>query len=128
MDAATSGRSSSPCSPAAAAYRWAMAATATAALPSTVRDTRLIPATSTTEYISVTSLAPTYGDTSPDAMVETNSFGKPTASPAITAAAIDDPPDPPAASTPWMRPDPAASAITAAAPRAIAATAAPRSS
>jgi hypothetical protein len=43
-------------------------------------DTRLTPAMSTTEYIIVTSTAPTYGRVSPDATVETRSFGTPTGS------------------------------------------------
>ena len=43
-------------------------------------EIRLIPATSTTEYIIVTSTEPTYGLVSPDATVETISFGTPTGS------------------------------------------------
>src|SRR5581483_12336463 len=104
MLAAISGRSSEPALvPDCAAWTaWAatMPAMAAAALPSTSREIRLIPATSTTEYMTQTSLAPTYGDTSPDAMVDTRSLGSPTGSPAMTCAAIDEPPEPPAASTP----------------------------
>ena len=48
-------------------------------------DTRLTPAMSTTEYIIVTSTAPTYGRVSPDATVETISFGTPTGSARIAA-------------------------------------------
>ena len=104
-----------------------MPAMAAAALPSTSREIRLRPATSTTEYMMQTSLAPTYGDTSPEAMVDTRSLGSPTGSPAMTCAAIDEPPEPPAASTPPTRPRATRSATTAAAPRPIAVTARPRS-
>jgi len=40
-------------------------------------DTSLTPAMSTTEYIIVTSTEPTYGPVSPEATVETMSFGTP---------------------------------------------------
>ena len=40
-------------------------------------ETRLTPAMSTTEYIIVTSTEPTYGLVSPEATVETISFGTP---------------------------------------------------
>ena len=40
-------------------------------------EIRLIPAMSTTEYIIVTSTEPTYGLVSPEATVETISFGTP---------------------------------------------------
>src|SRR6185437_15543164 len=92
-----------------------MPAMAAAALPSTRREIRLMPATSTTEYMMQTSLAPTYGDTSPEAIVDTRSLGKPIGSAAKTCAAIDEPPEPPAARTPSARPCAARSAITAAA-------------
>src|SRR3954470_17586599 len=52
----------------------------------------------------VTSVAPTYGRVSPDATVETMSFGTPTGSSRIAAAAIEDPPEPPTAATPLARP------------------------
>src|SRR6185312_16273878 len=125
MLAAISGRSL--VSGAAGSPAVTMPAMAAAALPSTRREIRLSPATSTTEYMTQTSLAPTYGDTSPEAIVETSSLGIPTGSAAITCAAIDDPPDPPAASTPFTRPAATNSATTTAAPRPIAVTAAPRS-
>ena len=54
--APTTGRSSCPPTTAAAC---AMPAAAAAALPSTRRETALRPATSTTEYVMVTSLSPT---------------------------------------------------------------------
>ena len=60
-------------------------------------------------------------------MVDTSSLGKPTGSAAKTWAAIDEPPDPPAASTPSAWPRAVRSAITAAAPRPISVTARPRS-
>ena len=104
-----------------------MPAMAAAAFPSTRRLIRLMPATSTTEYMTQTSLAPTYGDTSPEAMVDTSSLGKPTGSAAKTWAAIDEPPEPPADSTPCTRPWAARTATTAAAPRPISVTARPRS-
>src|SRR5689334_6974228 len=119
MLAAISGRSSVS-APTAIARAATMPAMAAAALPSTSREIRLIPATSTTEYMTQTSLAPTYGDTSPDAMVDTRSLGSPTGRPAMTCAAIDEPPEPPAASTPPTRPPATRSATTAAAPRPIA--------
>ena len=59
---------------------------------------------STTEYIIVTSTAPTYGRVSPDATVETISFGTPTGSARIARVAIDEPPEPPSARMPSSRP------------------------
>ena len=67
-------------------------------------ETRLTPAMSTTEYIIVTSTAPTYGRVSPDATVETISFGTPTGSARIARVAIDEPPEPPSARMPSSRP------------------------
>ena len=67
-------------------------------------ETRLTPEMSTTEYIIVTSTAPTYGRVSPDATVETSSFGTPTGSARIAWAAIDEPPEPPSARIPSRRP------------------------
>ncbi len=69
-------------------------------------EIRLTPEMSTTEYIIVTSTAPTYGRVSPDARVETISFGTPTGSARIARVAIDEPPEPPSASTPSTRPSP----------------------
>ncbi len=54
-----------------------MAATPAAALPRMLDDTALIPAMSTTEYIMAMSDVPTYALTSPAAIVDTRSFGKP---------------------------------------------------
>src|SRR6202007_420063 len=101
-------------------------AMAAAALPRISREIRLTPDTSVTEYMTQTSLAPTYGDTSPDAMGETSSLGRPTGSAANTCAAMDEPPEPPAESTPLTRPCAARSATTSAAPRPISVTALPR--
>jgi hypothetical protein len=58
---------------------------------------------STTEYIIVTSTAPTYGRVSPDATVETISFGTPTGRARIAVVATDVPPEPPSARTPCKR-------------------------
>ena len=51
-----------------------------AALVMICAEIRLIPAMSTTEYIIAMSTAPTYGRVSPEATVETISFGTPTGS------------------------------------------------
>ena len=75
-------------------------AIAPAALARIRAEIRLMPAMSTTEYIIVTSLAPTYGRVSPEATVETISFGTPTGSARIACVAIDVPPEPPSASDP----------------------------
>ncbi len=75
----------------------AMPARARAALAMIRAEIRLIPATSTTEYIIVTSTVPTYGLVSPDATVETISFGTPTGSARIAFVAIVVPPVPPSA-------------------------------
>ena len=56
-----------------------------------------IPAMSTTEYIIVTSTGPKYGLVSPDAAVETISFGTPTGSRCIACVASVVPPVPPSA-------------------------------
>ena len=77
---------------------------APAAFAMILADTRLTPEMSTTEYIIVTSTAPTYGRVSPDATVETSSFGTPTGSARIARAAIDEPPEPPSARMPSSRP------------------------
>ena len=75
----------------------------------------------------VTSFAPTYGDTSPDAIVDTISFGSPIGKSRTARAAIEDPPLPPTASTASTRPAASSSAATTAAPSPISVTAAPRS-
>ena len=67
-------------------------------------ETWFIPAMSTTEYIIVTSTAPTYGRVSPDAIVETISFGTPTGSARIACVAIAVPPEPPSAGRRRARP------------------------
>src|SRR4051795_12431230 len=72
---------------------------------------------STTEYIIVTSAAPTYGRVSPDATVETISLGTPTGRSRIACAAIDELPEPPTAATPSTRPSECSRESTAAAPR-----------
>ena len=59
---------------------------------------------STTEYVIVTSAAPTYGRVSPEASVETISFGTPTGSTRIACAAIEELPDPPTERIPSSRP------------------------
>ena len=66
-----------------------------AAFPSTADEMRLTPATSATLYIMVTSLHPTYGPTSPDAMVDTITLGKPTGSDLKAGAMRAVSPDPP---------------------------------
>ena len=93
--APTSGFASS-----AGTVRPTMPAIAPAAFAMIRADTRLTPAMSTTEYIIVTSTAPTYGRVSPDATVETISFGTPTGSARIARVAIDEPPEPPSARMP----------------------------
>jgi hypothetical protein len=59
---------------------------------------------STTEYIIVTSEAPTYGLVSPEATVETISFGTPTGSWRIAKEASAELPDPPIEATASRRP------------------------
>ena len=61
---------------------------------------RLMPCTSVTEYIMQMSLGPTYGRVSPEAMVETITFGQPTGSARIACVAKVVPPDPPAETMP----------------------------
>ena len=77
-----------------------MPAIAPAAFERMRADTWLMPAMSTTEYIIVTSTAPTYGRVSPEASVETISFGTPTGSSRMACVAIEEPPEPPRASDP----------------------------
>ena len=74
-----------------------MPAIAAAAFARIRAETWLIPAMSTTEYVIVTSTAPTYGRVSPEASVETISFGTPTGSARIARVAIAEPPEPPSA-------------------------------
>ena len=90
-------------------------------------EMELMPATSTTDAIIAMSTAPTYGDTSPEATVETISFGSPIGSARMAAVAIVVLPDPPAASTPSHRFVACSASTVARAPSAIADTAAPRS-
>ena len=104
-----------------------MPAIAPAALAMMRAETLFTPAMSTTEYIIVTSTAPTYGRVSPDATVETISFGTPTGSARIACVAIDEPPEPPSARIPSSRPSRCSCDTTRSAPSAIAVTAAPRS-
>src|SRR5690349_9112378 len=69
----------------------AMPAIAPAALAMIRRLIRLTPATSTTEYIIVMSREPTYGRVSPEAIVETSSFGTPTGRARIAVAITEEP-------------------------------------
>ena len=73
IEATTIGRSS----PRSGTVAFAIPASAPAALAMIRAETRLTPAMSTTEYIIVTSTEPTYGLVSPEATVETMSFGTP---------------------------------------------------
>ena len=104
-----------------------MPASAPAAFAMILAETLFTPAMSTTEYIIVTSTEPTYGLVSPEATVETISFGTPMGSLRIACVTSADPPEPPrppiASSLPstWRR------STISAAPRAIVSTAAPRS-
>ncbi len=82
---------------------------------------------STTEYIIVTSTEPTYGLVSPEATVETISFGTPIGSCRIAYVASDEPPEPPRPPIASSLPSACRRLTTSAAPRAIVSTAAPRS-
>ena len=104
-----------------------MPAIAPAAFAMICAEIALTPAMSTTEYIIVTSTAPTYGRVSPEAIVDTISFGTPTGRARIADVAIDEPPEPPSPRTPSSRPSACSRRTISAAPRAITATAAPRS-
>ncbi len=121
--APTSGRASGR----AGTSTCAIAAIAAAAFARIRSEIALIPAMSTTEYVIDTSTAPTYGRVSPEAIVETISFGTPTGSARIARVAIDVPPEPPSARIPWSRPSSYSRRTTASAPRAIVSTASPRS-
>ena len=68
-----------------------------------------------------------YGRVSPEATVETISFGTPTGRPRIAMPAIDELPEPPTETIPSSRPSACSFLTTSAAPRAMASTAAPRS-
>lgn len=92
----TTGRSSSTSGSGVAT----IPAIAWAALPRTVREMRLIPATSVTEYIIAMSDGPTYADTSPLATVETMTFGTPTGRARIAGVMSAVPPEPPIPMTP----------------------------
>lgn len=105
----------------------AMPAAAATALPMICVDTELMPATSTTLYIMVMSLLPTYGDTSPLAMVDTSTFGTPMGSACMARAAMNEPPLPATASTASSCPSRYRSPTICSTPSAMADTAAPRS-
>ena len=64
-------------SPSGGAVAFAIPASAPAAFVMIRAEIRLTPAMSTTEYIIVTSTEPTYGLVSPEATVDTISFGTP---------------------------------------------------
>ncbi len=85
---------------AAGGRTFTMPAMAAAALARIREETAFIPEMSTTEGIIVTSATPTYGRVSPEATVDTSSFGTPTGKLFMAAAAMAEPPDPPRASTP----------------------------
>ena len=69
-----------------------------------VFENELMPDTSTMEGNMLMSDAPTYGVVSPDAIVETITFGTPIGSCCIAAVAIEVPPDPPIEKMPSKRP------------------------
>ncbi len=104
-----------------------MPAIAPAAFARIRSEIRFSPEMSTTEYVIDTSVAPTYGRVSPEASVETISFGTPTGRPRIACAAIDELPEPPTERMPSSRPSACKRRTISAAPRPIASTAAPRS-
>src|SRR5262249_1519581 len=93
--------------------------TAPAALARTRVEILLSPEMSTTEYIIVMSLLPTYGRVSPEATVETNTFGTPKGRARIALDAITVPAVPPNPMTPSSRPLACSCATTTAAPRVI---------
>ena len=105
----------------------AIPASAPAAFAMILAETRFTPAMSTTEYIIVTSTEPTYGLVSPDATVETISFGTPIGSCRIAWVTSAEPPEPPSPPIASSRPSAWSRFTTSAAPRAIVSTAAPRS-
>ena len=100
MVAATSGLESS-CLGATCSSMPVIAATA---LLKIVAEKELMPATSTMEGNMAISDAPTYGEVSPDAMVDTITLGTPTGSLRMPAVAIAVPPEPPMEKTPSKRP------------------------
>src|SRR5690349_14797489 len=75
----------------------------------------------------VTSFAPMYGRVSPEASVETISFGRPTGSSRIAAAATEALPEPPIAAMPCRRPSRCRRSATMPAPRPLTSMAWPRS-
>jgi hypothetical protein len=77
-----------------------MAQTAAAAFARIRRESRFNPAMSTTEYIIVMSLIPTYGRVSPEASVETMTFGKPTGNARMADVPMVVPAEPPIEMTP----------------------------
>jgi hypothetical protein len=122
IDAPISGRCSI-----AGTVACTMPAIAPAALVRIRAEIEFTPAMSTTEYIIVTSTAPTYGRVSPEARVETISFGTPTGSARMPVVTTDEPPEPPMPSTPSSLPSSCSCSSSAAAPRPMAVVAAPRS-
>ena len=80
-------------------------------------EIRLIPAMSTTEYIIAMSTEPMYGRVSPDATVETSSFGTPTGSARMAWAMIVELPEPPSPRMPSSLPSACSRSTTSAAPR-----------
>ncbi len=77
-----------------------MPAIAAAALPSTSRLMRLMPAMSTTELSISTSLSPTYCRTCPEASVLTISLGTPSGKARMAAVPMVVPAEPPSDSMP----------------------------
>jgi hypothetical protein len=104
-----------------------MPASAPAAFAMIRAETWFTPAMSTTEYIIVTSTEPTYGLVSPDATVETMSFGTPIGSSRIAWVTRAEPPEPPRPPIASSRPSAWSRFTISAAPRAIVSIAAPRS-
>ncbi len=114
-------------SPSGGTVARAIPASAPAAFAMIRADTRFTPAMSTTEYIIVTSTEPTYGLVSPEATVETISFGTPIGNSRIAWVTSAEPPDPPRPPIASRRPSAWSRFTISAAPRAIVSTAAPRS-
>ena len=84
--------------------RFTMPAMAAAAFPRICRDSRLSPAMSTIGYSMAMSFVPTNGRVSPDASVETISFGKPAGSDRIAVVPMVVPAEPPREIRPWILP------------------------
>lgn len=84
-------------------YAFASPEIAPAALSSIPFSMELVPAMSTTLYIIVISVSPTYGPVFPLAIVDTSSLGNPIGSPLRMMDALRDvPPDPPSPIIAWM--------------------------